>query len=60
MPISAPIVDLAALIEAIPAPVNIENVQFTVQQHATFHFISDLEHIQDLIGQLDNRLAQLM
>jgi hypothetical protein len=30
MPISTPIVDLAALIEAIPAPVHIENVQFTV------------------------------
>jgi hypothetical protein len=34
--------DLTALIDSIPAPIHIENIQFTMQQNTTVHFNEDL------------------
>jgi hypothetical protein len=60
LPVATPHGDLAALIESIPAPIHIENAQFTIQQNATFHIGQDLASIQAKLGQTDHTMAHLL
>jgi hypothetical protein len=55
-----PPTELESLIDSIPAPVYIQNVQFNVQQHAIYHGEQELERMQAQLGQADDLLHKLI